>query len=401
VWLVSPIPIDEYLGTFTTSTSEYPICQVDMKCVDSLNFVKLDILGLDNIQIINEVCELVGIERLTPDNTDFNDKNVWGSIMENSLGIFQWEGDYAHSIYKKLFSQETLSKIKSESKNITYLDLFSMGNGAIRPAGESYRDKMCRGEFNDNGHEALNKLLEPTLGYLVYQESVLEFLNKFCGFTMGQADNVRRGFAKKTGTEQYIPLIKSGFIKTMQEEYDVSKEKAESLIDSFLKVIEDASSYLFSLNHSLPYSMIGYVCAYLRYYYTGEFLTVMLNINKDNIDKTSKIIEYANNKDIKIDNIKFRNSKSDYSFDKVANTIYKGLGSIKFLNNIIADELYEFKDKLYNDFFELLCDIKNTSINSRQLEILVKLDFFSEFGKSKALINQIECFNNLYRKKTN
>ena len=139
-----------------------------------------------------------------------------------------------------------------------------MANGAIRPAGESYRDKMCQGIVNDNGHLALNEMLSSTLGYLVYQEQIIEFLNKFCGFTMGAADSVRRGFAKKTGTEQYIPQIKDGFIKTMQEKYNTTKEEAEKIIESFLKVIEDASDYLFSLNHSLPYSMIGFACGYLR-----------------------------------------------------------------------------------------------------------------------------------------
>ena len=80
-----------------------------------------------------------------------------------------------------------------------------MANGAIRPAGASYRDELSRGEYRDNGHEALNKFLAPTLGYLVYQEQIIEFLHSFCGYTMGEADIVRRGFAKKTGTDKFIP----------------------------------------------------------------------------------------------------------------------------------------------------------------------------------------------------
>ena len=95
---------------------------------------------------------------------------------------------------------------------------------------------------------------------------------------MGEADIVRRGFAKKTGTEQFIPQIKSGFIKTMKEKYGVEEEESERIVKSFIQVIEDASSYLFSLNHSLPYSYIGYICGYLRYYYPLEFMTVVLNI---------------------------------------------------------------------------------------------------------------------------
>jgi len=391
--IVSPLPIDEYLGTFTTATSVYPISQVDMKCVDSLNFVKLDILSLDNVQIINDTCKLAGIERLNPDNTDFNIKEVWDSILESNIGVFQWESEYGHSIFKKLFSKETIGKIKAKSSKTNYLDLFSMGNGAIRPAGESYRDKMCQGEFNDNGHFALNDLLEPTLGYLVYQEQIIEFLNKFCGFSMGEADLVRRGFAKKTGTEQYIPKIKSGFIKTMLEKYEVSEEESLVIIDAFLKVIEDASLYLFSLNHSLPYSMIGYMCAYLRYYHTGEFLSVMLNINKDDIDKTAKIVEYAKLKGITIESVKFGKSLADYVYDGKSKTIYKGIESIKFCNAQIAQKLYDLKDNTYSNFASLLPDVLGTGVNSKQLDILIKLNFFIEFGRNKKLLKYVELYN--------
>ena len=114
---------------------------------------------------------------------------------------------------------------------------------------------------------------------------------------------------KKLGTEQYIPKIKDGFIKTMQEKYNTTKEEAEKIIESFLRVIEDASDYLFSLNHSLPYSMIGFACGYLRKYYTIEYLTVLLNINESNQEPTAKIIEYAKSKGIKVKPLEFYKSK--------------------------------------------------------------------------------------------
>ena len=88
----------------------------------------------------------------------------------------------------------------------------SMANGAIRPAGASYRDELSRGEYHDNGHPALNEFLAPTLGYLVYQEQIIEFLHNFCGYTMGEADIVRRGFAKKTGTDKFMVLTRKNQI---------------------------------------------------------------------------------------------------------------------------------------------------------------------------------------------
>lgn len=398
--VVSPIPLDENMGLLTLATCKNPVTMLNMKEIDSLNYVKLDILGLDNIQIINETCKLAGIERLTPQNIDDNDEAVWQSIKEDTLGVFQWDGSGSYYI-KDLFSDETIKRIKEVYPDFRYIDLMSCGNGAIRPAGESYRYELAQGIFRDNGHKALNDLLAPTLGYLVYQEQIIAFLNQFCGYTMGEADIVRRGFAKKTGTEQFIPDIKNGFIKTMKEKYDVDKEESERIVESFIQVIEDASSYLFSLNHSLPYSYIGYICGYLRYYYPLEFITTMLNINKDNAEKTNKIIIYAKEHNIAIKPPKFRYSKAEYFMDKETNSIYKGMASIKYMNAQVSEELYELKDNQYNNFMELLIDIYDkTSINSRQLNILIAIDFFKdEFGKSQKLLDIVKLYENIMSKK--
>jgi len=396
-FIVSPINIEENIGTFTTSTCRYPVSCCDMKAVDSINFVKLDILGLDNIEIINETCKLANIERVTPDNVDIHNDKVWNSIKENGLSIFQMESKFAHdSLLKAL---ESYNKIKETNKNITRIDLMSMVNGAIRPSGESFRDALISGEFNNNGHPALNNLLSNTQGFLVYQESIIQFLVEFCGFTAAQADSVRRKIGKKLGTDDVIPEIKERFIKTMQDKYNLSNKELETIVEPFLQIISDASSYGFSLNHSQPYSYIGYICGYLRYYYPLEFLTIVLNINKDNIEKTSEIIKYANSKSITIQPIKFRKSQAKYSMDKETNSIFKGIESIKFCNSQIAKELYQLKDNQYSSFINLLIDIENTSCNSRQLEILITLNFFDEFSNNQKLLNIYNLFKKLYGKK--
>ena len=78
------------MGLLSLATCENPVTMLNMKEIDSLNYVKLDVLGLDNIQAINETCKLAGIERLTPQNVDDNDEKVWLSIREDTMGIFQW-----------------------------------------------------------------------------------------------------------------------------------------------------------------------------------------------------------------------------------------------------------------------------------------------------------------------
>ena len=205
---------------------------------------------------------------------------------------------------------------------------------------------------------------------------------------------------KKTGTEQFIPQIKSGFIKTMKEKYEVEEEESEHIVESFIQVIEDASSYLFSLNHSLPYSYIGYICGYLRYYYPLEFMTVVLNVCKDDAEKTNKAIDYVKKHDMVIKPPKFRYSRAEYFMDKETNSIYKGMASIKYMNAQVSEELYKLKDNQYNNFMDLLIDVYDkTSINSRQLSILIVIDFFEEVGKYQKLLDIVELYENIMSKK--
>ena len=415
--VVSPDTVSDKIGTFTTSTSIYPISQIYMKEIDSLNYVKLDLLRLDTIEIINETCKLAGIERLTPDNMDITDVNVWNSMRDDTTQIFQWEGKTGDDYIKKLLSDENIKKFQEVDDNVDRMTLLSIGNSAIRPAGASYREDLANGVVRKSGSDAIDEFLKPTFGYLVFQCQIIDFLHQYCGFTMGEADIVRRHFAKKTGTEDDIPVIKDGgymkdkdgnekkdhyikgFIATMREKYGMPKEEAEDAIVAFLQVIIDASKYLFSLNHSQPYSYEGYACGWLRYYYTLEFITVSMNINIGKEDKTIALTNFAKKIGIEIRPPKFRHSKSKYFCDKKENCIYKGIGSIKFMNDKVADELYELRNNNYADFIDLLISLSKTSINSRQLDILIKLDFFQEFGNPNQLLRYTQLFNDIYSKK--
>lgn len=409
--VVSPTDVDADFGTLYISSDDKPISQINMKEIDSLNYVKLDVLGLDCVGLIDKTCKAVGIPFLSPDNMDFNDKAVWEDISKDTTLIFQFESDFAGDYLKDILKPQTIANIKKNNPNFSYIDLMSMANGAIRPAGASYRTELSQGIYRDNGNEALNDFLSPTLGFLVYQEQIIEFLHKFCGFTMGEADIVRRHFAKKTGTENDIPIIKDGgymtnadgtqsnhyikgFVQTMYDDYGVTKEKAEEIIVNFLQVIIDASSYLFSLNHAQPYSFLGFACAYLRHYYPLETLTSALNIYASDKEKSANIKAYIKSKGYDIQPIKFGKSGAEYQCDKQEKIIYQGIGAIKYCNNQIANELLELSKNKYNNFIDLITDIKaNTSLNSRQLNILTGLNFFRDFGENKYLLNVIELYD--------
>lgn len=93
-FIVSPITLDDHVSTVYTKESKYRVTSINMKELDGENYVKLDILGLDNIELINETCKLAGIDRLTPDNVDIKDMNVWKSLRESTLGVFQFESKF-------------------------------------------------------------------------------------------------------------------------------------------------------------------------------------------------------------------------------------------------------------------------------------------------------------------
>ena len=399
--VVSPHSIDDRMGLFTTSTDDVPISQINMKEVDLQNYVKLDLLKLDTIELINETCKLAGIERLTPDNVDINDKAVWDSIRDDTTAIFQWEGATGDRYIKQLLSESNIQKFKKLNPNVDYMTLLSIGNGAIRPAGASSRDDLANGVIRKSGNEAIDEFMKPTFGYLVFQCQIIQFLHQYCGYTMGEADIVRRHFAKKTGTEKDIPQIKAGFAKTMAEQYGMSQEESDKVIADFIQVIMDASNYLFSLNHSQPYSYEGYVSGWLRYHYPLQFLTVALNINQGKEEKTSALTVYAHKVGISIKPPKFRHSRSAYFCDTATNCIYKGLGSIKYMSEQVAEALYGMRDMQFGNFVDVLFALQQLKDrpDSRQLDILIKIGYFEEFGSAKALLLGWEIFSKFYLSK--
>lgn len=200
---------------------------------------------------------------------------------------------------------------------------------------------------------------------------------------------VHNCIAKKGGTEQLIPEIKEKFINYCTEHFpQYTEEHLSKVADEILQVIKDASDYGFSENHSCPYSILGFKGAYLRHYYPLEFLTTQLRINDGKMDKTTKIMEFINNfTDIRILPIKFRKSRADYFMSKEDNAIYKGIHSIKWMNAQLAEDLYELRDNQYDTFIDLLIDIeRKVKIDSRQMNVLLRLNYFEEFGTPSKLL---------------
>lgn len=270
-------------------------------------------------------------------------------------------------------SDEVIENFKKNNPDIDRMTLLSIGNGAIRPAGASYREDLAKGITRLTGCKPIDNYLSDTFGYLVFQRQIIGFLNKCCGFTMGEADIVRRGFSKKLGTEDFIPVIKDGgylngnknhyikgFIKTMEEEYGYPKEKSEKDITAFIKVIEDASSYLFS---------------FIKHVGISKFSTKVMYFQKRS-DVLDKAIAgdncYANHYPYKIEFVKgyIEYNKNSYEISSVSciQNLLKPFYELrdKYKSKLITETKSKIDDTFEYDINKMLYHIKeNPKINKK------------------------------------
>ena len=374
--VVAPLTLPDNYGTFWQDGKR--IMSINMEEIHEVSLVKYDLLGLKNIEIIKDCCELVGIPYPRSHTINWEDDKVWDDIITSNVGIFQFESQFAF---------DSLKKMRPRKVN----DL-SLANAALRPSGTSYRDRLLGGEINKNPSELIDDLLKQNRGFLVFQEDTIAFLQNICGLSGGDADNVRRAIGRKQRDrlEAAMPQILDGYCKMSPKTRDVSEQEAKE----FLQIIEDSSNYQFGFNHSTGYSMIGYTCAMLRYYYPEEFIAAYLN-NANSEDDIRNGTELAKIKGISINPIKFRYSGAKYTVDKANHALYKGCASIKFLNSEVSEQLYALKDQKFDSFLDFL-DVFNG--NSRQRDILIKLNYCSEFGKTLKLL-KICDLHDMYRNK--
>ena len=375
--IVSPVTLPDNYGSFWSDGKR--ILQINMEECHEVSLNKYDLLGLKNIEIIKDTCALAGIPYPKSYAINWNDEKVWADMITSPAGIFQFEGDYAFKMLQSFVPHK--------------INDMSMINAALRPSGASYRDRLLAHEVNKNPSELIDDLLKDNLGWLIYQEDTIAFLQKICGLSGSEADNIRRaiGRKQKDRLDAAMPQILEGYCKMSPKPREIAEKEAKE----FLQIIEDSSNYQFGFNHSTGYSMIGYTCAYMRYYYPEEFIAAYLN-NANNEDDIRYGTELAKVKGIKIHPIKFRHSSAKYTVDKNNHCLYKGCGSVKFLNDNVSEKLYEMKDQQFNSFIDFLSVFPG---NSRQREILTRLGFFEEFGGSQKLLRIAELYDTYHGKK--
>lgn len=380
--VISPITLVDNFGIFDKDNEN--CLMLDMENIhDYTGLAKYDFLILKTVQVIRDTCRYLNRPYPKTHEIDWNDEDVWADMIRNPSGIFQFEGAFAFESLKRFVPKSIFD--------------MSIVTACIRPSGSSYRDKLLARVPHKNPSGIIDELLSENLGYLIYQEDTIKFLQQICGLSGSEADNIRRAIGRKQRDrlEAALPSILEGYCSKSPQPREVAENEAKE----FLQIIEDSASYQFGYNHSVAYCLLGYLCAYYRYYHPIEFITSFLN-NAANEEDIRNGTAYANRVGIQVTMPKWGLSKSDYFFDKEKNIIAKGLTSIKFMSAGIAEELYSLAhSKTYTNFVDVLSDIDTkSSLNTRQLDILTKLDFFSDFGNQRELLRITEMFYETFKK---
>lgn len=266
---------------------------------------------------------------------------------------------------------------------------------AIRPGFASLVNTFLDRKPYSTGVKEIDDLLQPSYHFMLYQESIMAFL-VWCGMEEDHTYDIIKKISKK----KFTPEAKEKLRLELLEGYQKNLGTQEGFNEVW-QVVDDAARYSFNAAHAVSVAYDSIYGAEAKEHHPLEYYTVVLNKYQSDNEKTSRIISELDYFDIHIENIKFGKSKNEYTFDRNTNTIYKSVSSIKYCNEVMANELYELaQNNSYDNFIDILVDIKSkTSVNARQLQILTILNFFSDFGNNKKLLQIIDLFERLYGRK--
>ena len=264
---------------------------------------------------------------------------------------------------------------------------------AIRPSFDAWRDNFLNRRPYSTGSKYLDDILSMTHGYILFQENLMQY---FEALGVTPAESI--GLIKKISKKKIKPEDFANLEDRLRENW-VKQTRSDDGFDTSWDMIQGCMSYGFASPHAAATSLDMCYGAYLKVNYPLEYYTVCFNNYSDDMVRTAKLKKELDYFGIKLGDIKFRHSRGEYSFNTEERIIYKGIASIKYLTGKVAEELYALKDKKYDSFVDVLYDLEEMSINTRQLEILIKLDFFSEFGDINYLLEVAEVFEKIHDKK--
>ncbi len=344
-----------------------PTAEYNMVQLEELGLLKMDFLGLRTLTVLKDSVKNIkaarGIE-IDIDHIDYNDPKVLGFIGSGKTeGVFQLESAGMQSF---------MTELKPQS----FEDIIA-GISLYRPGPMDFIPDYIKGKNNRESISyltpELESILEPTYGCIVYQEQVMQIVQKLAGYTMGQADNIRRAMSKKkqyvidAGRQSFVYGDKEQGIKGCVAN-GISEEAANKIYDSMV----DFAKYAFNKSHAAAYAMISVQTAWLKYYYPVEFMAALMTSVIDNSTKASEYLYHC--KELGISVLSPDINVGEGEFTPEGDHIRYGLYAIKSLGRPVIDRIVG--ERKANGPYTTLQDfIQRTSdkdVNKRAVENLIK-----------------------------
>lgn len=372
--VISPTPLTDFMPLFTTGGSEDVTTQFPMGDVEGLGLLKMDFLGLRTLTVIdNAVKRIRG--SADPDfdigKISLDDKKAF-TLLGNArtLGIFQLESSGMRDLIRKM-------KPTNFHDIIALVALFRPG-----PINSGMADQYVK---RKHGHEkvtydfmVLKELLSETYGVIVYQEQVMKIANVLSGFSMGQADSLRKAMGKKN--QEIMDNLRESFV-----EGAVKKGHKREKVTELWSNIEKFGEYGFNKSHSACYALLSYQTAYLKAHYTPEFMAALISSEMDNSDKVIRYIQECGDLDIEVLPPDVNESMGDFTVRE--GKVRFGLSAVKGIGVSSVESIISTRDeKTFNSLNDFTERVEASSINRRVAEALVKCGAFDSLGTPRAVL---------------
>lgn len=340
---------------------------------DYWKILKDDFLIVSIWGIIADTFKLIGKPIITVNQllNDLDDR-VW-DLYANGITctLNQVDSDYATSLMKKY-------KVRSVGELAQF-------TAAVRPSFDAWRDAFIYRKPFTTGSKYLDDVLSETRGMITFQETLMTYF-QWLGIT--PAESI--GLIKKISKKKIHPEDFKNLEDRLKEQWIKNTGSIDKFDDTW-QMVQGCMSYGFAAPHALATAIDSLYGAWLKVHYPLEYYSVVFRYYEGDMERTNKLTEELKYFNISLKNIQFGHSAGSYKINKEENSIYKGLGSIKYCNVEVGDKLYELSQtKQYNSFVEILQDFPG---DSRQLDILIKLGYFSDFGSIGKLLKIVEIYN--------
>ena len=376
-----------------STKKEYITCVIDGAIAENYKFLKNDILKVDVVLLIDKVFKRIGIEHFDVNTLidKIKDDKVFWDLYANgyTIGVNQDGSRHKCMNYKP--------------QNISELSAFI---AAIRPGFKSMYDRFEKREDFKWGIPSLDNLLrteELPVSFLFFQEQVMSVLN-YAGFPMDECYGIIKAIAKKH-PEKVRPLKQrfiDGFREKIINDEHLDEETAQDYAERVWVIINDNCGYGFNSAHAFCMALDSSYQAWLKVHYPYEFYEVLLQhyADKGNKKKTSLLKQEMKKAfGISEGHYKFRVDNRTFVADKDNKCINPALSSIKGLSYDLSRKLYDIRDEKFDSFIDLLIRLKNIKVSSDQLDTLIKIGYFEEFGNINWLLMVVNYFNLIYGRK--